>query len=542
MTGRGVLAIGLDGYSPEIGDELIGRGRLPNLAALKARSARFLLDHGDAKFTGLAWEHFSTGLTPEQAGCWGAVEFDPRTYAAVQRTTTHRPFLAGTKASTVVFDVPYFDLARCPGARGMVNWGSHDPGIARTSRPAELAGEIEERFGAYPADEHIYDLVWPDPQRAAQAGSDLAGAVDARAAITHWLLTERLAEWDLAVMVVSEFHSVIEPCWHAFDPAHPLHRHPSAAPARASVEAVYQAADRLIGTLVDALPDARLAVFALHGMGGNDADVPAMVLLPELLHRASFERGLLAASARWDPSEAAVPALAPGESWEDAVNACIAAVPEGVSDGASSAAGMWRRFGAGAAGLARRASGRVRGAPLSVEWMPAMRYRPYWPRMRAFALPAYYDGRVRLNVAGRERAGMIARSEYGRACDEIEHFLRQCRDPRTGQPMVGEVIRTSPGDPGGVANSQGDLDIRWLGYPFAAEHPDVGLVGPVPFRRLGGHTGSHGIAYIDGPLFEGDHGWRSTFDVMPTLLDLAGAAVPAFLSGTSLLGQARRAA
>jgi predicted AlkP superfamily phosphohydrolase/phosphomutase len=171
-----------------------------------------------------------------------------------------------------------------------------------------------------------------------------------------------------------------------------------------------------------------------------------------------------------------------------------------------------------------------------------MRYRPYWPRMRAFALPAYYDGRVRLNVAGRERAGMIARSEYSRACDEIEHFLRQCRDPRTGQAMVGEVIRTSPGDPGGVANSQGDLDIRWLGYPFAAEHPDVGLVGPVPFRRLGGHTGSHGIAYIDGPLFEGDHGWRSTFDVMPTLLDLAGAAVPAFLSGTSLLGQARRAA
>ena len=45
------------------------------------------------------------------------------------------------------------------------------------------------------------------------------------------LCTERLPGWDLAIMVVSEFHSAIEALWHGYDPAHPLHHLPSVASA-----------------------------------------------------------------------------------------------------------------------------------------------------------------------------------------------------------------------------------------------------------------------------------------------------------------------
>ena len=70
MGARRVLAIGLDGYEQSLGQRLIDAGELPHLAALRDRSARFLLDHGSAKRTGLAWEQCSTGKSPQDANRW----------------------------------------------------------------------------------------------------------------------------------------------------------------------------------------------------------------------------------------------------------------------------------------------------------------------------------------------------------------------------------------------------------------------------------------------------------------------------------------
>lgn len=67
-----------------------------------------------------------------------------------------------------------------------------------------------------------------------------------------------------------------------------------------------------------------------------------------------------------------------------------------------------------------------------------------------------------------------------------------------------------------------------------------GTIGPVPFRRPGGHTGPYGVAYISGGGLEpGDHGVPSTFDVVPTIVDLLGEPRPADMSGASLLAPDR---
>src|ERR1700730_15192386 len=122
---RRVLAIGLDGYEASLGDELMAAGELPALARLRRRSARFLLDHGPAQRTGLAWEHFSTGRSPQAADRWSSVCFDSRSYEIWQEGTSLEPFPARLKAPTVVFDPPYFDLNLAPSTRGVVNWGGH---------------------------------------------------------------------------------------------------------------------------------------------------------------------------------------------------------------------------------------------------------------------------------------------------------------------------------------------------------------------------------------------------------------------------------
>ena len=60
-------------------------GDLPALAALRDRSKRFLLDHGAAARTGLAWEHFATGMTPERAQRASMIELVGTEYDTARR-------------------------------------------------------------------------------------------------------------------------------------------------------------------------------------------------------------------------------------------------------------------------------------------------------------------------------------------------------------------------------------------------------------------------------------------------------------------------
>ena len=293
MGARRVIAIGLDGYEVSLERRLIEAGDLPALAHMRARSARYLLDHGPAQRSGLAWEHVSTGLSPERAGRWAALHFDPATYAVWQEGTRLKPFAARLKSRTVVFDTPYFDLDQAPQVRGVVGRGAHHPGVAPAARPGGLLPEFEARFGKYSAREWVYGVVWPSAERAREMGEALARAVARRARAARWLLGERLPDREFAIVVVSEPHSAIEGLWHGVDPTHPLHCLPSAGPARDGLLAVYRGVDRLVGELATAFPDAAVVVFSMGGMGPNLSDVASMVILPELMYRRAFGRSFM---------------------------------------------------------------------------------------------------------------------------------------------------------------------------------------------------------------------------------------------------------
>lgn len=140
-----VLVILLDGYENTLGETFMSSGELPALARLREQSATFLLDHGSAKLTGLASEHVSTGLSPDDAGRYSAVHFDPDSYEVWQEGTRLAPFPAKMQASTVVFDLPYFDLTKAPNVQGLSPWGAHDAGNALAIRAA-YCGSIATAF------------------------------------------------------------------------------------------------------------------------------------------------------------------------------------------------------------------------------------------------------------------------------------------------------------------------------------------------------------------------------------------------------------
>lgn len=477
--------------------------------------------------TGLTGEHLATGLDPVAANRASAVEFDPQTYAAVQRGTT-LPTAFG-RAPTVVLDPCYFDLEGSDSdVVGAVDWGAHDPGGPRQERPTGLHAEIKHRFGEYPATPFIYATPWASPERCAQMGSHLTAAVQVRTRIAEWLLRERLPDWQIAFIGVSEAHSASEGLFHGADPTHPLATMPSAPAAGEAIRSVYTAIDELVGDLVSAFPDAVAVVFAMHGMGPNRSDVPSMLLLGELMRRWSGDE---TPEVSFPLLGEGIPALGPNQTWSGAVKEALS-TPGSMSPGLS---GRLRRR------LARTwtertapgqpAMGAFGPSDSGLSWMPLMRHQPAWPSMRAFAIPSFYDGRIRVNLRGREANGLVAIEDYAGVLDEIEAMIADCRDPVTGRPVVAGFERPVS-EPASATPYEADLIIEWTGMPLGFVHDRLGTIGPFPPRRTGGHVSPWGACFVSGSgLSPADVGTRSSFDVIPTVFALAGVSPRAPISG-----------
>ncbi len=516
-----VLAICLDGYDHKLGIELINAGEMPALKALLDDSATFTLDHGPAYRTGLAGEHFATGLSPEDSGRFAAVHFDRDHYDVWQEGTSTRPFPSGLTFQTVVFDATYFDLDKADDVRGMVSWGAHDPGSPPGSHPTGLMNEIHEKFGRYPAEQWIYGLAWNSVDDSKAMGTGLAEAVDLRANIAQWLFTERIPDWDLALLTVSEAHSVIEGLWHGVDPDHPLHSAPSAAAAGHGVQDVYRAIDRLIGRLRSRLPGVTLVVFSMHGMGPNRSDAASFLLLAELLYRDRFNRPLFNRQGESSPGLNGQVELPEGESWLEWIDKGYPAV---------------KPFRQRIERTRTMLKNRRHPNRIPIDWIPATRYQRFWPRMRVFALPAYYDGRISINLRGRERNGLVPLEDFETERERVASLVRECRDLASGREIAADIEFTKHPDPLDAGETDCDLQITWKNSPLGIRHPRLGQIGPVPYRRTGGHSGGDGFTCLLGAgLPAAEHGRRSSFDIVPTLLELLGDSHGNDFSGASLL-------
>jgi hypothetical protein len=373
-------------------------------------------------------------------------------------------------------------------------------------------------------------------------GRALVAGVEARSRAAQWLLADRFDDWDLAIVVVAESHSAAEGMWHGIDPTHPLHDAPSGRAAGEALTAVYRATDRLVGDLIQATDPSTVVVFSMGGMGPNGSDVASMALLPELMLRWALGERRLDAPHGWTGSSDLGPVDEDEVTWSRSWFRGVA--PDEPEEDVRSRTSL-RRFGTWLPEPTKRRLRRVRAdrwaraQPVgyrSLDWMPAVWYADRWPAMRAFALPSFYDGRVRVNLRGREAGGLVEPADYGRTCDEIEELVRACVDPQTGRSVVASVERWGANDPLSLGSSLSDLVFEWSASPCAFEHPLHGRVGPIPYHRTGGHTGPFGFASLTGSgLVPGDHGIVSALDVAPTIFELVTGRRPTGISGHSLV-------
>jgi predicted AlkP superfamily phosphohydrolase/phosphomutase len=541
-------------------ERLLDSGDLPNLRRLVDRGRFSPLRSPLPYRSELVWARFLTGQEPIDAKDWAvSVTFDPATYEiGLNTASTAPPFYAfGDGTKVVSLDLIHASTADDVDGVQVIGWGAHSPQWPRSSRPAGLLTEIDERFGTNPAFGNDFDYGWHDPAfiDALEQACEVGGA--RRAEITRWLL-EQHPDWSLFLTCISEFHGLGHQLWHGVDERHPLHGVvDTTEQARAAMERGTQRVDRDLGALLDAVgDDAHVVVFAMHGFQPAD-DTASTVLLPELAYRLHLGRpGLLQ-----DPDQ---------QAWRDA--GCPPVVPpphrrigEVLTDAfADSAKQRLRRAtsrvlpGALFDAL-RRLAGKPVLTPLSAmanptppevreitpEVLDAMRkppryevaywYRSHWAQMPWFVLPSFADGHIRVNLRGREEHGLVDKEDYEAVLDDIERFLRECRDARTGEPVIEDVLRMRVDDPMDAHGPDADLLVIWRGAPDALEHPSVGVVGPFPHLRTAHHSPDGWAIVAGASVSPGRDEPRPADDVTATILDLLGRTPTRPVRGRSLL-------
>jgi hypothetical protein len=539
-----VIGLGIDAGTIGLIDERVAAGSLPNLHALRERSVRVQLDGAPSHRHGVLWPQFVAGAEARLAGEWLRFSFDGSTYEGYQSGARHRidgnlPFWEPAQAQTITLDVPGTTVSG-PGVH-VTAWGAEAALYPRASQPRGLLREFDAHFGVHPGFE-TYDCGWHDPKRLDRfTGACVTGA--RRRADIAVELMGRFPDWELFLMVMSEAHMASEIMWHAVEPGHPLADFEPHA--RVRLERVFTAIDDAVGQIVARAPDdAVIVVFSLDGMRSSPGDVPSLVLLPELMHRRHFGTPKLRDIdvAAW--RRAGCPPLVPrrGRPWRVDLNERLIDPPRrpwthrvpGYQAARLSAPGrrlMKHRKGmqVGALGVPIPAESTADPETLDAcrdsadEFLFIGNYRKHRSAMRSFVLPTFGGAYVRINLAGRDPLGIVPVDEFDAECRAVESLIRACRDVRTGEPIIDSIQRLGDGDPLEPSGDRyGDLLIEWNRPTDAFEHPDLGIVGPVPFNRTGAHS-DRGFAWVSGEgLTPRDLPMHSVLDLPPTIVRLLG--------------------
>ncbi|NEO60773.1 MAG: nucleotide pyrophosphatase [Moorea sp. SIO4G2] len=545
-----VIAIGLDAADPLLLEKWMSQGHLKTLNKIRQQGIYGRLNNTvnynnktvEFSSTEPLWVMFSTGCLPDKTGFWDTIKFYPETYKVVcdkiysgYDYKEYNPFYAlGNDYRFAAFDVPVSALSDQINGLQILGWGGHYPFVPSHSQPPELLPNIISQYGKNPV-LHKDNGRWWDPVYFKWIQEALKTSISTRSEICRDLLQRE--PWDLFVTAFGETHSAGHDLWDRSQPDHQLYPYQSKKNGKAGdpMLKIFEAVDDAIAKIIAAAPkDAYILCFAVHGMAANVTDLMSMMFLPELVYRYNFP-GKYAIT----PSKIGVtppPPITrpirnswPGEVWRKIYE------PNPIKQ----LFNTWTHK----AFLQSGQHGLLSPYPLmkhrvQLGWMPATLYTPLWPKMKAFALPAFADGHIRINLKGRERDGIVEPSEYDALCDNLTDFLYRLTDGRTGEPLVKQVVRTH-----NVATDDNpklpdaDLVVVWHECPTdVVDSPDVGRIGPITYNRPGGHR-ARGFLMASGPGITPGSSLPEAHpvDIAPTILTLMGAPIPDYFDGKSLL-------
>jgi predicted AlkP superfamily phosphohydrolase/phosphomutase len=246
------IAIGLDGCSWNVLEPLLDTGELPNLAALRERSAHAVLESTVPFFTGPAWASYATGCSPAAHGIWDFMMLrdDGSLSVATQedlRRKTYYQQLGDERRRSVLINLP-IDQGGCPGAVIVNSWLTDDDGrrilpVRRRERYARLLSAYRT-FPEHPGS--VDELCAIE-----RARFDLARELFLAESWDHFFVLFSSTDW-LGHSGTGSF----------------LKGEPG---ARAAFLRLYRDLDRYVGWLVDHAPDALVVLLSDHGQCDEEA-------------------------------------------------------------------------------------------------------------------------------------------------------------------------------------------------------------------------------------------------------------------------------
>ena len=488
-----VILIGLDSADRGLVERWCESGDLPVLQSLRERGAYGALSGFPALGDDATWASFYTGVSPGGHGRYywsSAGEGSYERELWCDRKVPKQPFWSGLSEAglrTAVTDVP-----KCPLVTGfngvqIADWQVHGRDYRETcSWPPELATEVLARFGDDQTDR--VDKDWLCRLNSITDGElevfekRLRLGLEQKTRFACELLERE--NWDLFLIVFKEAHCIGHQCWRSLDPTPPARTPDDGNP----IQRIYRALDQAVGELARrAGPGTSVIVFSDLGMGPNYTGEHLLDQLLQRLEPKIASRGQRAKLA--------------------------------IRRGRTAARNFAHRRRERALAPANRLAFQVEHNEIS--------------------------GAIRINLKGREPAGMIAPGEeYQRYCDALKRELLALRAPETGEPLVEQVLKTDDAYPGAHRDWLPDLFVIWArrGRIMGAKSPTLGTVlSSPPDYRSGNHTEGGFYLGVGPQVSRGEGGGpASVLDLAPTVAallnaprgDLEGSPIAALCGGT----------
>jgi predicted AlkP superfamily phosphohydrolase/phosphomutase len=499
------LVIGL-----ELGDgrliERWGReGHLPTLAGIRSAGTFGWLESVAGVLHVAAWPSLYTGTSPGQHGVYFTFQPAPglqgyqRFHQGLYGRPTFWRLLGDAGKRCTVLDAPYTELEQGFSGCQVIDWGTWAHYLGPTSTPTALLPELRRACGDYPLGLEANDIGFM-PISAEDMCRRLLRAARAKAEAARWLMRQR--EWDLFFTVFDETHPAAHYCWSPSDAAD--------GGGASLLREIYREIDRGIGALLDeAGPDASVLVVSGDAVGPNRTN---WFLLPEILGRL----GVFASADAGPQSTGEGEQPAPIK--RDPIKAIRDLLPQDLRKA-----------------LARRLPTRLRDSLARRVDTAAID----WSRTRAYCLPTDLEGCIRINLAGREPAGVVQPgTEYEELCADVAAALEELVDPASGRPAVRRVLRADQAFTGPRRPYLPDLVVVWAPDAATGEVASarIGTVAlPSPDPRPGTHT-DPGFLMACGPEFPkgGTLEGGNILDVAPTILARHGVQRPDHMEGRVL--------
>lgn len=545
-----VVAIGLDAPNVDLLEKWMAAGYLPTLTRLREKGSYAQLRNFASFRAETPWTTFLTSRSPASTGYYGPIKYRKDAYQIEYVNAFHfggHPIFyeLGDDSRVCVFDVPQTQLSDKVSGAQVLAWGAHSPQTPSCSKPAALLGELTQRHGSNSLLRNDVRSVY-DPRALEMLRDDLILGIGRKAKICVDLLERE--PWDLFVTVFGEPHTAAHSLWHVSESDHPLHGLIAPQINGNPMLEVHQSIDSAIAETLEAAPDnATVVIFATHGTALNVHDLPSIVFLPEFLYRYNFPgRSAVAPGphgakpgALFDPDYASKTGFATAV-WREteeggALNTFLKRrIPEPVYRRLAKYVSASNPHDIDSPFELRR-RGQVEPFQITT-W-----YRKFWPQMKAFALPSYSEGYVRINLKGRDPSGIVEPGDYEKVRDDLADSIRRMIDARTGNSMVKDVIftrETASDDRPGLPDA--DIVIIWQEASAAdvVDSPDVGMIGPLPFLRSASHREKgFFLCQGEGVARGKDLAECRGIDLAPTILSRMHQEIPSCFEGEDILAR-----